>query len=253
MLEGDLLKRIHKARSLVAIGCVAAVVGGCAPPAFVSHRNINQRAPLLKKIAVLPPRVDVFELGAGGVLEKMDDWSRSGSDNVWNAFVDELSRRQGVQVTRLDVASLSEDLKIELEQTQLLFDAVCASVVPHLYGIPAQRFEDKFSNFDYSLGAATAKLNVLDVDAFVLARGIDQISSSGRQALQVASLLAAAALGGGIIVRGGGTAMNIALVDARTGELLWYTSNRSDVTFDLRNPSSSASFIANAMWGFPVQ
>lgn len=228
-------------------------LGGCIPPAFVTRPNIDQRVPQLKKITLLPPRVDVYEIGAGGVLEKMDDWSRSGSQNVLQALDSELRQRQTVEVSSVDSAKLSDDLKAELEQTQLMFDAVSASVVTHVYGAPHQRFEDKWTNFDYSLGGETARLNVDDVDAFVIAKGIDQISSAGRQAVQLGTVLAAAALGIVVIPQPGITAMNVALVDARNGEILWYVSNRSASGHDLRNPASAAAFVKIVLNGFPIK
>ena len=206
---------------------------------------------------MLPPRIDIFEIGAGGVLEKIDEWSRTGADNVLNAFLAELEKRKGLQVSQLDIAVLSEENKIELEQTQLLFDAVRASVVIHIYGIPGMivpphRFEDKISNFDYSLGSDTAKVNVLGADAFLMARGRDHISSGARHATQATAMLVAAALGAVVIPRGGITLMDVALVDARTGEILWFTSNRAEGT-DLRKPWSVNAFVMDTLAGFPIQ
>jgi hypothetical protein len=226
---------------------------GCIPPAFVTHPQIAQRAGQIRKIALLPPRVSVYEIGAGGVTEKIDEWSQAGARNVLKALESQLALRAGVQVKIVDPDKLPNYLKVELEQTELLFDAVSASVVWHVYGLPAQRFEEKWTNFDYSLGNDTAKLNAVDADVFVLVKGVDHISSPGRQALQVTTMLAAAAMGIAIIPQGGVTALNMALVDARSGDILWYVATRSDGGSDLRNPSSSAAFVKNALNGFPIR
>lgn len=233
--------------------CLVWVLSGCTAPAFLGPPNLGQRISQLRKIALLPPTVDVFEIGAGGVLEKMDDWSRTGTDNVLRAFSAELDQRRGVQISRVAVPQLPEPAKVDLEQTQLLFDAVVASIVPHVYGIPAQRFDDKITHFDYSLGADIGKINVTDVDAFVIAKGTDHISSAGRKTLQMTTMLAAAAMGVIIIPQGGVTAMNVALVDARTGDILWYKMKRSDGVHDLRDFSSATSFVREALSGIPLR
>jgi len=231
----------------IAVGCALTLLG-CVP-AFVTHPNIGDRAPRLKNITLLPPRIDVFEIGAGGVLEKMDDWSRSGAENVLKAFQSELGRRNGVQLNSLETATLPEELKVEIEQTQLLFDAVSASIALHIYGPELLRFDDKRTNFQYSLGVETAKLATTVADALLIVKGFDQISSSGRQAVQVGTIIAAAALGIVVIPQGGITAMNVALVDARSGDIV---SLRSPGGHDLRNPSSASAFVKNILTGFPT-
>lgn len=236
----------------MAVGCALTLLG-CVPPAFVSHPSIGERGPQLKKITLLPPRIDVFEIGAGGVLEKMDDWSESGAQNVLKAFESELGRRNGLEFNSLAAATLPEELKVELEQTQLLFDAVSASVALHVYGPQPLRFDEKKTNFQYSLGAETAKLATTGADAFVIVKGSDEISSPGRQAVQLGTIIAAAALGIAVIPQGGITAMNAALVDARSGDILWYVLLRSPGGHDLRNPSSASAFVKNILTGFPVQ
>ena len=236
----------------VAVGCALTLLG-CVPPAFVTHPNIGERAPQLKKLTLLPPRVDVFEIGAGGVLEKIDDWSESGVRNVLKAFESELGQRNGVQLSSLDTAQLPDELKVELEQTQLLFDAVSASVALHVYGQEPLRFDDKKTNFQYSLGAETAKLATTGADAFVIVKGIDQISSPGRQAVQLGTMIAAAVVGIAVVPQGGITAMNAALVDARSGDILWYVSLRSPGGHDLRDPASVSAFVKNLLTGFPIQ
>ena len=229
------------------------VLAGCVPPNYITHPNYAARIAQLKKIDILPPRINVFEIGAGGVVEKIDDWSQAGTQNVLKALGDELAARRGVQVNIIDAGALPDNLRPELDETQLLFDAVTASVVAHLYGIPAQRFDDKRANFDYSLGSDTAKLITGNADAFLLVKGLDHISSSGRQALQLTTMLAAAAFGVAIIPQLGITAMNVALVDSRSGDILWYVSTRSDGGHDLRNPTSAAAFVKNSLVGFPLQ
>lgn len=62
------------------------LVTGCIPPAYISRPDGAQRFGQIRKIALLPPRVSVYELGAGGVVEKIDEWSETGTQNVLKAF-----------------------------------------------------------------------------------------------------------------------------------------------------------------------
>jgi hypothetical protein len=244
-MERQIYIRIASALLLFLVGCV--------PAAYVTHPNYAHRVGQFKKVSLLPPRVDVFEIGAGGVVEKIDDWSQAGTQNVLRAFEVELASRKGIEVNVFDPRGLPDSLRSELDQTQLLFDAVVASVVPHLYGIAPQRFDDKRTNFDYSLGIDTAKLNTGDTDAFLVIKGLDHISSGGRQALQLTTMLAAAALGVVVIPQGGVTAMNVALVDARSGDIIWFISTRSEGGTDLRSPASATNFVRTSLEGFPIK
>src|SRR5438128_657255 len=226
-------------------------VTGCTPLSLNGQPVFSPKFFSVKKIVILPPRIEVSEIGAGGVIEKIDDWSQTGAANITAAVAAELKTRRGIEVRNLPLVSLPDNLKAELEETQSLFDAVNGSVLLHIYGPPPYRFDEKLVQFNYSLGNETAKLRVDDSDAFLLIKGFDQISSAGRMALQTTAMLAAAALGVVIIPQMGATLMNAALVDARTGDILWYNFDRADGAYDLRDPVSATSFVRKLLAKFP--
>lgn len=239
-------------RSCALLYFFLATVAACAPPPFLTSPHLGARAAQFKTVAIIPPRVDVYEIGAGGVVEKIDDWSQNSTQNVLKAIESELKGRQGLLLRTYDAAKLSAELVAEMEQSELLFDAINQSIALHIYGEPPNRFEDKIAQFDYSFGAAMAKLNIENADLFLFARGVDHISSPGRQAVQLTTVLLAAAVGVMIIPQGGVTLMHFALVDARTGEILWYRRSRSDGATDLRNAGSAAGFVKGALQEFPL-
>lgn len=218
---------------------------------YVTHPGL-QKAPAPRRFVILPPRVDVLEIGAGGVIEKIDEWSQKAFENVLNAFEAELANRAGVTASRLDRSAISASLKMELEETERLFDAVSASVLQHVLGPPEFQFKEKIQTFDYSLGDETARLNMADADVFVIAKAVDQISSGARKAVQLTTIVAAAAVGVIVIPQPGVTLMNIALVDARTGDVLWFSSRRSLGGHDLRDPASASAFIKNSLADLPI-
>jgi hypothetical protein len=52
-------------------------------------------------------------------------------------------------------------------------------------------------------------------------------------------------LGAVVIPRGGGNMMTVALVEAKTGTILWFY--RTQYRYDLRDPSSAASFAEDVL------
>lgn len=228
---------------IAPIAIVLLFSAGCTPLSLngqpVSHPNLHN----VRKIAILPPRIDVSEIGAGGIVEKIDDWSQKAVDNVFAAIEAELKARSGVESRRITLETLPDNLKSELQEAQLLFDAVNNSVLLHIYGPPPHRFEEQLVQFNYSLGSETARLQVDDVDALLMLKGFDQISSAGRKTFQTTAVLAAAALGVLLIPQMGATVMSAALVDVRSGDILWYNFDRSEGANDLRDPNSAALFV----------
>jgi hypothetical protein len=231
---------------------VFTFVSGCTPVSLNGRAIFSPEFTQFKKIAILPPRIDVAEIGAGGVVEKMDEWSQTAIANVGKAIQAELARNRRIQVIDLSLQGVPDTLKSELHDTETLFDAVNGTVLLHVYGPPPHRFEEKLTLFNYSLGAETANLRIDDADALLLVKGIDQISSAGRKAFQTTAMLAAAAVGVVLIPQMGTTAISAALVDARTGHILWYNFDAAGGVYDLREPASAASFVSRLFSRFPT-
>ncbi len=231
------------------LGIVA--LSGCVAANYRAHPTLPDRAKDLKTITMLPPRIDVYQIGAGGVLEKIDEWSKQGTNNVIAGINGRLNQKSGLRLNIISSDELPKELEAEIEQTHALFDAVNDSILRHTYGPPVQRFEEKITNFDYSLGQEMQKLARGD-DAVLLIRGIDHISSEGRIALQTTAMLVAAAFGVALIPRGGVTALSIALVDGKTGVVLWYIFARSEGGHDLRKPDSASSLVEQLLTEFPI-
>jgi len=235
-----------------ALFIVALVVGGCAVPLYRAHPDMEKRAKTIRTVVVLPPRIDVFQISAGGLREKMDEWSIQGRKNIAAAIEEELKGRARIQVRSLE-NPLPREVESNVEETYALFDAVETSVLLHTYGPPEHRFEEKIRNFDYTLGKEVQGLRRAKADVLILVRGVDHISSGGQKAVQAVGVLAGLAMGTWSGVSGGITAAAVALVDAQTGAVLWYNRAWSDGGYDLRDPAGAASFVKVLMDGFPIQ
>jgi len=224
----------------------------CLPPAFRAHPTLAQRAPTIKNILVAPPKVEVFQLGAGGIGEKMDEWSDQGRKNIVAALEKSFASKGSLRVKLLDEQFLPQETKSELEQTSALFEAVDSAVLQHTYGPEPERFAEKLVNFDYSLGPEVRALKTEEADALLFIRAIDHVSSQGRIAQQVALVLVAAALGVVVVPQGGITALSVAFVDANTGAILWHKFVRTP-GHDLRKPESAHQLIDRVLADLPLR
>jgi hypothetical protein len=237
---------------------VTACLTGLTPVAG-GQEAVGREFTGVKTIAILPPRIDVYEFSVGGVMKKIDDWSVRAIENVNAAVSRELEVRPEIHGFLVKEDGLTDLLRAELEETDLLYNAVQASIMRHLFGLEADYFEEKKTHFDYSLGRETQKL-MAAVDAFLIIRGSDVVTTAARYALQTTAILAGAALGavGGApfmyIPRSGGTAwISVALVHAVTGDVLWYSFGFAGTSYtDLRDRSSTASLVNQIFFKFPI-
>jgi hypothetical protein len=182
----------------------------------------------------------------------MDDWSALARTNVMTAIDNELAVKPMILVKPFEESLLSQDQRSNLDQTRALFDAVNFSIILHTYGPPEQRFADKLQNFDYSLGAEVHEL-VQDTDVLLFVSCSDQIATAGRKAVQAGSVILGALVGVQITPMYGATNLSMALVDAETGEILWYNQHGSRGAQDLRDPIKTTNMIKQVMQDFPIR
>jgi hypothetical protein len=98
--------------SLLLAGCVVV-------PPHRSHPSLEARAKGIKTVAILPPRVDVFQIDAGGVREKIDEWSTQAKKNIEDAVRAELQKRIGFFITPRSQESLPEEMNSNLPRGNL--------------------------------------------------------------------------------------------------------------------------------------
>jgi hypothetical protein len=221
-------------------------------PTYRAHPQLDDKLKAIKKVTLIPLKTDVYQITAGGVQEKMDEWSSQARQNVMTAVQGELGAKPSVFVEPFEETSFSEDQKANLEETKALFDAVNFSVIMHSYGPPDQLFTEKVDNFNYSLGPEVQEL-AEDIDALLFVSCSDQISTAGRKALQVGSVIMGALVGVQITPLYGATMVSIALVDSYTGTILWYSYHGSRGDHDLRDPLDTSTLIKELLKDFPIQ
>lgn len=234
---------------------------GCAlVPPYRAHSNLEARAKGIRTVVLLPPRAEVFQLDTGGTSEKIDEWSAHANENIAAAIQTELQGRVGLLLKLLPEDSMREEAKSNLEETHALFDAVNTSIILHTYSPPSPPesiFEEKIKDFDYSLGSEVKDLRIGEADSLILVRGVDHIWTEGRKALQVFGVILGIGAGVGtgavvIPVLGGGTTLNLALIDPHNGSILWYKPIAKGGGYDFRDPASVNSLVKELFKDFPI-
>lgn len=216
-----------------------------------AHPDLAAKLPGITTVVLLPPRISMYEIGAGGTVEAMEDWGTAAQANVSHAFLTSPRSVATFRMTELDEQTLSPTVRDSYDETRLLYDVVGDSIKLHTsFESGPALFPEKVLTFVYSLGSEVQQL-APDADAFLLIEGFDQRSSVGRKVLQGATTLIAVVLGAIVIPRGGNDLMTVALVEAKTGTILWFY--RTTAGYDLRDASSAAQFAEDALKALPGQ
>ncbi|MGW8301939.1 MAG: hypothetical protein ACWGNO_07720 [Desulfobacterales bacterium] len=238
---------------IISLILAGLLFSACATaPRYRAHPQLNSKIEKVKTITVIPLKVDVYQVTAGGVKEKMDEWCTQAKRNVLTAIEDELKLRPLLNIKSFPEILMSEDRKINLEQTGALFEAVNSSIIIHTYGQPVHRFPEKIQNFDYTLGPEVRQLSG-QTDALLFVRGVDNIATAGRKAVQAGSVILGALVGVQVAPNMGVTAVNLALVDSNTGEVLWFNFHASAGDHDLRNPVDTTALVMDILKDFPIK
>lgn len=224
--------------------CLFFLAVGCAPITKTVHPEFEVRLKDIKTTGLLSPDIKIYELTAGGVRELRDDWCVKGKENVQKATMECLGERP-LEIKPITIDKESEE---EMEEIYALYRAVSTSINLHTQG--DNKFPEKVKNFDYSIGSIENILKRYEVDSLMLVNGFDEISSSGRQALKAAGIIAGALTGVVIIPRSGITIISVSLLDP-SGAILWYNIKGSQGGYDLRNPESATKFVREILSDYP--
>lgn len=236
--------RQKKSLGFLGVACLLFMAFGCAPKIYRAHPELEIRSKAIKNPGVISPDVKIFELTAGGIRELRDDWSIKGEENVLRAITEGLGERE-IEIKTLTV---DEDIEEEMEDIEALYRAVSISIILHTYGPFV--FPEKKKNFEYSIGSIERILEKFGSDALIFTYGFDEISTNGRKALKVASIIAGAFTGIIIMPRSGITVVSVALIDA-SGTIFWYSIKGSEGDYDLRKPKSTSRLMKDILSDFP--
>jgi hypothetical protein len=212
-----------------------------------THPDLASKIRVIQNVLLLPPSISMFEIGAGDTPEKMEDWGTAAQQHVVQAME---TRAATFHLTQLDEQSLDKAARDNYDETRLLYEVVGGSISLHTFDENRPwHFPEKAREFVYSLGSEIQKL-APQADAFLLVKGFDQRSSGGRKALHAGRVLIGAALGVIHIPRSGANLITVALVEAKTGTILWFY--RTLYPYDLREATEASLFVEDVLKEFPT-
>jgi len=282
MAHGEAARGPHGRSLVLALSLVAVVpaaIGCVAPPPYRQQADFQQRFERVRTITLVPPKIAVYKVSAGDTEEEVQAWSDAAHAHVVEAVKAEVAElgREYVPYAGEDrphadhrlgapppgggsaaaVAGLrgsagssapADRTRTPAEESWLLFEAANLAIMRHTYDA-ANTFPTRMKDFGYTLGPeGAALLGGTEADAFLLVVATDHIPSRGRQAL-VAAGLGMAAMKGSYAGPGWTPArLTLALVEARTGDILWYNQLALPLS-DLRDADTDRVLVDMVMKG----
>lgn len=233
-------------RFLFMLVLMTALVGCQTVPAThrVHHSLLDSPPKVLpKKVLLLPASLEVFEISAGGVAEKVEDWSRQAAAHADRGLKSYAASNASFQL--VEMPPLSPQEKESLDQHLALYDMVAADAF-QLTRVGGPAWQHKVKHFDYALGDGLRFLKQkTGADAALVVVGLDQISSADRKAM----VLVAALFGVGIPL--GISFLSTGVVDLESGDILWFNYATSYANRDLRKPEDADAMIKEMFVNYP--
>jgi hypothetical protein len=232
---------------------IALLSVGCVTP-YREVPDFDQRFGRIRTVTLLPPKVAVYKITAGGVEEEVYEWTESARRLLAAELEREIRERGRLQFVPYPQPTVEDAIPggaapgwTPLEENWALFEAVATAVFRHTYD-QKQLFAPKQKNFDYTLGADAATLvEGIGADAFLIVVATDYVETAGRTTLIVLGALASVAAGAPVGPAMSPTSVILALVEARTGDILWFNQVASRA--NLRDPESDAKLVDAVMKG----
>ncbi len=215
------------------------------PESVRTHPQYEERLRDIRSVALLPPDARVYSLDANGKADPVDEWSETARKNLAQSMATHGGAAGQFVLKVFDPAGFPS-ARQEYEDVHPLFEAASLSALAHAYGGDFG-FKTKQERFEYSLGPLTSLAEATQADALLFVYATDYVSTGGRKAV-----FAALSLFGlfnpllfiALASTGGPTHVVTALVEARTGEIIWFGPHIS-TGHDLRDYASAQSLLCD--------
>jgi hypothetical protein len=238
---------------LILTGCNAFSRTVVEPPP--TNPELESRLKSIDKLVIASPDIKMYEIGAGGIIEPIDEWNEQAKRNMLASALAELRRRLGTtQLSTLETVA-GEQLQTNLQETRALLEAVENAIIFTPQGQWEPSITGKWNRVHLTVGREVHDL-APDARALLFIQGTERRSTAGRKAMQAGAFvvgLAGAVVGAPVVVMlPGGTTPTVsaAIVDTRDGRVLWY--NRVALGSDLRLSSSAEAIITELFKDLPV-
>lgn len=236
----------HSFRHLAVLSLAASVfLSGCAtiPVSYKTRSTTEAKVKGLKSAQFAPLHVSVFELSAGGVREKRDDWTNQAVQLLSTAF----HEQSGFKVGSVTGAELDPDAAREIAEVRALLQVITVNHALNSVMAPPP-LQPTNRPLTYNVGRIDHLLDSLHADGLLLVTVHDEYSTGGRKALMALGFLTGALTGIYVVPAGGATLNSAALVE-RDGSVLWFNYGNSQG--DLRTAEGARATVKQLLTGLP--
>lgn len=203
-------------------------------PHWVHYKWLLSNPTLPKKVVILPVNIEVVEVTAGGVEEKVPDWSKEAGQSVFKALSAAINK-QGLK--QMAAPQFSGDSAANLDENLALYKLVVNTA-------SQLGWKQKIRHFDYSIGPGLREVATkTGADVAFMVYGRDYASTAGRKARAVAGRIPIVNIFTGPPPTLGNSYIHIGVVDLRNGDLLWMNSNYREGGTNLRDPDDAAKMV----------
>jgi len=241
------MQRVHtlcsrRAALLLIFPLALGLLTGCATPYSLARARFEERARLIKTVVLMPPDVKIYQVTVGGSVELAGELSEEGKKNIATALKSVLEEK-GVGIREF---SPGDDPKLneEYEDVRPLFAAVSTAIGSVPPEISTQ--------FRYSLGLLPELARTAEADALLFVYGVNHVATGGRTAFRI--LTAVALIHPFFVIPammpGEEGNLTVAFVDARTGDLLWFS--RLSQSRYLQDLSGAAAVVTQLLSNFEI-
>lgn len=234
----------NHAKHLILFVVVCLIATGCAQTSVLTRDGESFARDTERKILLMPPDIELYELTMGGMLEPKADWTASALKNVAEAIKLQLKTHHDTLVLYKEPAEGSGEFQTH-QQLIKLHEVVGASIMNHQYPGVLQ-LPTKAKNFEWTLGQKTKQLQEkFDAHYGLFVFMKDTYASAERAVLAVGMAVL------GVHIPLGAQIGFASLVDLQTGDIVWFNRLFSE-SGDLRELRLAQDSVRNLLTNFPL-
>lgn len=212
-------------------------------PHWVHYKLLQASPQLPKKLVVLPINIEMMEVTAGGVKEEVPEWSDTAAKNIYNSLSALIKKDANLE--QVEFPRLSSKDSAVLEEHMALYNLVVNTA-------SRTDLDHKLRRFDYGIGPGLDMLRKkTGADAAMLIYGRDEVSTAGRITQSVLGYIPIINIFTGAQTAMGDSYIHVGIVDLKTGDLLWMSSEYRDDTTDLRDADDAEDMVEEVFEWYP--
>lgn len=216
----------HRFLAGIALLIVVSVVSGCAMTPIRQHPDFASAARKVETIAVLPPDVEFVRIVFNGDNERVTEKERTIADELHQNLETALKSKQYTVRPWLDTKQqeANPNANFDLQQVRTAY----TEAAKQLYDKNANEEESK--TYRVSLGPLVNPVaSLVNAEALLYVRYYGFEKSGGQQTKDILAGALLGVLTGVIAVpKTEGSAMEVALIDGATGDVLWANRGGND-------------------------